>query len=212
MDPLKIAQKRAVKYWYSDGLNELGFGALMLLLGVYFFLEGSLDANHPLRFILESGFVLVIVGGSVLIGKLVQTAKERLTYQRTGFVNYPRRKAPAWAQALMGVIIAGVMAALVANLAISSLDVERWLLAISGVLMAGVLMYMGLRSGVLRFLLLSLLILAIGGWITYTGVPGSKGYGLFYILAGLSVAISGACTLISYLHNHPIEAEQGNEP
>jgi hypothetical protein len=209
---LKLAQKRAVKYWYSDGLNELGFGALMLLLGVYFFLEGSLDSNHPLRFILESGFVLVIVGGSVLISKLVQTAKERLTYQRTGFVNYPRRKAPAWAQALMGVIIAGVMSALVAYLAISSLDVERWLLAISGVLMSGVLLYMGLRSSVMRFLLLSLVVLAIGGWISYTGIPGSKGYGMFYTLAGLSVAISGACTLFNYLRSHPHEAEQSNEP
>lgn len=212
MDPLKLAQKRAVQYWYSDGLNELGFGALMLLLGVYFFLEGSLDASHPLRFILESGFVLLIVGGSLLVSKLVKTAKEHFTYQRTGFIDYPRRKAPAWAQALLGVVIAGVMAALVAYLAISSMDIERWLPAINGILLAIVLLYMGLRSGVLRFLLLSLVGLAIGGGISLVSIPGSLGYGMFYTLAGLSVAISGTCTLISYLHNHPNQAEQGNEP
>lgn len=213
MDQMKHAQKRAFQYWYGDGLNELGFGALMLLLGLYFFLEGSLDPSNPLRFIIESGFVVIIVGGSLLVSKLVRAGKERLTYQRTGFIDYPRRRAPAWTRALLGLVIGGVTAALVSYLALSNANIERWLPAVNGIIMASVFLYIGFRANVLRFLLLSLVSLAIGGGISVAGnIPGSPGYGMFYLMAGLSVIFSGLCTLVDYLRKNPAEMEPGDEP
>lgn len=212
MDQVKQAQKRTFQYWYSDGLNEIGFGALMLLLGVYFFLEGSVAPGHPLRFILESGFVIVIVGGSVLVNKLVLAGKERITYRRTGFIDYPRRRSRAWTRALLGVFIGGTIAALATYLTFSNVDVDRWLPAFFGIIVAAVFLYIGLRANVLRFLLLSLVSLAIGGGILLSGLSGSLGYGAFYLLAGLSVSLSGVAGLAHYLRMHPNEVGESDEP
>jgi hypothetical protein len=112
----------------------------------------------------------------------------------------------------MGIVIAVLMAELVAMLTISSFDADRWLPVISGLVIGAVLLYMGLRTGVIRFLLLSFITLVIGGGVFLAGITGSIGLGALYTLTGLCVMMSGACTLFNYLRSHPYEAEQSNEP
>jgi hypothetical protein len=112
----------------------------------------------------------------------------------------------------MSVVIAVVMAGLVAMVAVSQFDVDRWLPSISGIAMGAVLSYFGLRTGVLRFFLLSLVSLLAGGGVVLAGMVGSTGLGAFYALTGACIVFSGACALVNYLRSHPDTTEQNNEP
>lgn len=212
MDPTQQARKRASQYWYRDGINEIAFGVLFLLLGGYFYLESLLPEGHMLRFLLESSLVLVIIGGGLLLNKLVKLAKERITYPRTGFVTYPRRKAPAWLRAVLALAIAMMMAFIINGFVSSRMEVERWTPGLSGFLIGGALFYIGLRVATLRFLLLSLIGLAIGGGLSLTGAGSNHGLGIFYALLGLAVIFSGSCTLLIYLRSNPEPTEAPDEP
>jgi hypothetical protein len=59
---LKKIQERTTQYWFSDGLYELAFGALCLVLALYFLAQVFLPKDTLLYFILISSFVITILG------------------------------------------------------------------------------------------------------------------------------------------------------
>ena len=66
------------KYWYVDGLSELAGGVLIVMIGVTYYLS-SLIPNVVVRsLMLGLGQPVIIIFGSVLIGKAVKKIKETL--------------------------------------------------------------------------------------------------------------------------------------
>ena len=85
-DEIKDIEKRTRQYFYEDGFIEIAVGILFLMLGGYFFATVALPATSRIKSWLDASFVLVILAGLFLVGRLVRFLKFRITYPRTGYV------------------------------------------------------------------------------------------------------------------------------
>jgi hypothetical protein len=197
------AARRTVRYWYIDGLNEISFGILCLILGAYFAADFAAERGLPsgsgLHFALESSFVLIIVGGGLLLNRLVKMLKNRITYPRTGYVAY--RQPSKGRRRIIPAFIAAAMAVVVSLLFMNAPASLSWMPAITGVGFAGVWFYLAYRIGLLRFYLLAGSELLIGTVLSFAGIGNTTGLSLFYGLTGLAVILSGAATLVRYLRS-----------
>jgi len=83
---LSDVEQRVRRYWYTDGIGELIGGGMFILLGTYFALQEFLRHNSLLGGILQASLILVMIGGTAIARRLINTLKTRLTYPRTGDV------------------------------------------------------------------------------------------------------------------------------
>src|SRR5215212_4035655 len=81
-------EQRLRRYWYSDGIGELIGGGMFILLGLYFALQEFLGENSLVSGILQASLILLIIGGMFISRRLINALKTRLTYPRTGNVEY----------------------------------------------------------------------------------------------------------------------------
>ena len=87
-DDMQQVERRVKRYWYTDGIAEISSGGMFLLLGLYFGVQGYFGETSLVSIILQVSMVLLMVGGIFGVRWLVNTLKTRLTYPRTGFVEY----------------------------------------------------------------------------------------------------------------------------
>ncbi len=197
--------QRTQRYWYTDGLAELAVGLMVLLIGLLYL---------PLM-LLPSGFASLAIGlgqpvvvllGWWLSGKAVRRLKERITYPRTGYVTYPRKKRRGWAKAALTALC---VAAFVVIVQILIGEREQVLPILIGAFFAIAFALMGYRLGLVRFYLLAAFALLLG-WITQQlGLRGLLQSAFYFSGIGVSWAVSGAVTLIQYLRNTRLDAAEG---
>ena len=193
---LNKTYQRTRQYWYIDGLSELAFGAICLLLAVYFTLQATLPRETLLATLLDSSFLIVFIGGFFLANRAVETAKSHLTYPRTGYVSYPKNgQGKRW----IGAGIAMLMAALVSALMVTAPASFAWMPAITGFILGAILLYFGYRIDLLRFYLLAAVSLILGSFLSIIGVGDTPGLAWFYSLISLALFLSGGFTLRRYL-------------
>jgi hypothetical protein len=193
---LDKAVKRTQRYWHIDGLTEIAFGGICLLLCAYFYLEMVVPKGTQLSNLLGSAFLLIILTGSLLAGRFVNALKNRITYPRTGYVAY--RKAGSihrWISAGLGLIIAFLASSL---LAASPSSLDR-LPAITGLILGAVLLYFGYKFSLMRFYILSIFSLVAGFILAFSGTGNDLGLVIFYGLISLALFASGSKTLRTYL-------------
>lgn len=197
------AMQRTKQYWYVDGLNEMSFGGICLILAVFFFASALLTEGSPLAEFLNMLFVLVLVGSGLLASRVVNFIKMRLTYPRTGFVTY-RQATRSHRLVLAGVAL--LTSSLLASMLAASSRSLAWMPTITGLLMGAVWLLMGFRIGLVRFYLLALSSILIGSGVSIAGLENILGLAMYYSLMGLAMFLSGGLTLRRYLrHTHPIE-------
>jgi hypothetical protein len=141
-------------------------------------------------------FVLILIGGVLLVKRLQTFLKSRITYPRTGYVEY---KQPDVKYRRVGRLLAGLIAALAASLLAATPSALAWMPALTGLLFAGVLVYLGLRTGLPRFYALSVASLAAGVGLALSGLGDIQGLAYYYILMWLALSLSGGITLAAYL-------------
>jgi uncharacterized membrane protein YqjE len=104
--------------------------------------------------------------------------------------------------------LAGIAGALAYSLSRNSGGFS-WYLAGFGLLSALMLFYIALRTNLVRFFLLSVLVLAIGIVLARSGLAAISGLCIFYCLMGLALCVSGAITLRQFVRKNPVlEKEQ----
>ncbi len=207
-DPLQHAQKRAFQYWYVDGTFEFSFGGICLVLAAYFYAQYLL-AETWFSNLLIVFFLMVMIGGSYLINRLVMAMKERITFPRTGYISFPRKTGSnRWGRALLlGAVSAVVSAGMVLLLANRPIGFD-WTVTASGVLFSLVVTYLGFRTGVARFFIHAAVSIGIGTAFGFANLPGDLGLTAFYGLLGLSMLAVGGISLWQYLRENPV-SEQG---
>ncbi len=193
-------RRRTLQYWHVDGLTEIAFGAVLLVLGAYFFAQSVLPPASLLYQILDMAFVLLLIGSIFLARIFVSALKNRLTYPRTGYVAYPKMRR---SQRLVGVALALSISSLVGGLIASAPASLAWMPAISALILSAVLCFLGFRFGLWRFFGLGILVLVAGVALALAGIGNLRGAAIFYTLAGTAVILSGSLTLRAYLRNHP---------
>ncbi len=205
-------KQRIYRYWYSDGIAELSSGGIFLLLGFYFAAQEYLKANSLASGLLQVGLVIVLVGGVFLGRWLIKALKSRLTYPRTGYVEYRVDKRNLNRRR----VIVGIVAALIASF---SLIFSEWVvsyldltLALTGILVGLILIVLqGRNFGVGRFYAFGGASVLLGLALAFSGLPNGYSLGLFYGLMGIVFAVSGGIVLSRYLQENPTPAEGVHE-
>ncbi|MBI5963844.1 MAG: hypothetical protein HY863_10250 [Chloroflexi bacterium] len=204
-------EQRVKRYWYSDGIGEMIGGVMFFLLAVYFSLQQYLGDESFMGEMLQAGFVLLLIGGIFLARRLINFLKTRVTYPRTGYIEYRTNNRNLNLMRALTFVVAMIVAA-VSLLVARKFDSLDAMVAVTGLLVAFIFaVKQGLTSGVGRFYFISALSLALGGILSVSGFARGYNLGLFYGLMGLVFVISGGLTLKSYLRENPLPTEAGNE-
>ena len=208
---IKQVEKRVKRYWYTDGIAELASGGMFLLLGLYFGVLGYFEEGSLVSVILQASMVLVMIGGAFGVRWLVNTLKSRLTYPRTGYVEYRVNEKDA---KIRRYVVAGV-AMIIAIASIVLVDTIHGLdsmVLITGVLVGIIFIALrGKSSGLQRFYVLGGLAIMLGFGLAYTQLPQAYTLSLFYGLLGVAILISGGLVLQRYLAENPATSENDNE-
>ena len=207
-DKMLEVEKHVKRYWFSDGIGELAGGGLFLLLAAYFGIPQFLGENNFLSVILQSSLVLVLIGGIFGVRWLVTALKTRLTYPRTGYVEYRVDKKHAIRVRTFAMAFAMVMAFLMVLLARSIQIVDSTVL-VTGVVVGVVFVILcGKSYGVQRFYLLGAVSVILGAILSLGKLPNAYALAAFYGLMGLAVLISGGVVLFRYLRENPLPTEE----
>ena len=208
---IKQVEKHVKRYWYTDGIAELASGGMFLLLGLYFGVLGYFEEGSLVSVILQASMVLVMIGGAFGVRWLVNTLKSRLTYPRTGYVEYRvnEKDAKIRRYVVAGVAMIIAIASVVLADAIRSLDS---MVLITGVLVGIILIALrGKSSGLQRFYVLGGLAIMLGFGLAFSQLPQVYALSLFYGLIGVAILISGGLVLQRYLAKNPAIPENENE-
>jgi hypothetical protein len=195
-DQIDQAMRRAQRYWHIDGLTEIAFAWIFLILGLYFYLSATQPQGTLLSTLIDSSLFLIVLAGAFLSGKLVSYVKERVTYPRTGYVSYQRKSgANRWIAMGIAMLMGGIMGGLI-DMAPASLN---RMTAYTGFFLAIPLLVLGFRSGSWRFYLLCIVSLGLGLGLSLTGHENTLGLSYYYLLLSLAMFISGGLTFLIYL-------------
>lgn len=203
-------EQRVRAYWYEDGIAELATGGVFVLLGLYFGLQGYLGEGSTLGGILQMSLILLFIAGAYITRRVIQSLKARLTYPRTGYVEYHVDTRGKRLRAIAALVIGMVIAAMLIGLyrAVHSLDA---VVLATGVLVALIWSILCARAArVNRFYVLAALSLVLGVLLSLSGWPQGYALGCFYGSLGVATMISGALALRHYLSRNPMPAEPEN--
>ena len=190
--------KRTRQYWYVDGLAEIAFGGLCLFLGLYFFAKDSMPSGSTIGFVLDVGFVVLVVGYGVLAGRILKAVKMRLTYPRTGYVSYPHSKGKRRRTTFIIGMIIGALIGVTFATAPASLN---WIPAINGLLVGGAWLFLANKIGLPRFYAMALLSALLGIGISIAGLGDMFGLAVYYLVTSLIMLVFGGFTLYTYLRD-----------
>jgi hypothetical protein len=142
---------------------------------------------------------------------LVNTLKTRLTYPRTGYVEY-RAKDKESTQRRWIVVSVGLVIAIVSLVFVGFFREVDSMVLVSSILVGVIFIALrGRSSGVVRFYYFGGLSFILGVVLSFNSLPRLYNLGLFYGMIGLVILISGALVLRHYLHENPMPAEGEDE-
>ena len=210
-DETSQIEQRIKRYWYRDGIGEMMGGVMFLVLAAYFSLQQYLGDESFIGGMLQAGLVLLLIGGVYVGRRVVNSAKARITYPRTGYVEYRTNSRNAVLMRVLAALTAMTVAS-VSIIVVRRFDSIDAMVAVTGLLVAVIFaVKQGLTSGLGRFYFMSALSIVLGGVLSVSGLVRGYNLGLFYGLMGLAFVISGGLTLKSYLRENPLPTEVGNE-
>jgi hypothetical protein len=189
------AMRRPWRYWYEDGLAEMGAGAIFVVLGLCFYAQ-TLPLPQPLLLLVSMfGPLIAMIGVGKLADWAVKRLKARLTYPRTGYVAYRReRGGRRWLQrAALGAATGALVGALAALPAL-----REWVPAATGTIIGAAFLYGGYRLELARFYLLAAVSIVIGTLVALSGLGDLWGGAVYFGSLGLATAISGGLALYNY--------------
>jgi hypothetical protein len=204
-------EQRVRRYWYTDGIGELIGGGMFILLGIYFALQEFLGRNSMVSGMLQASLILVMIGGTFIGRWLVNTLKTRLTYPRTGYVEYQVDEHKMKSRRIWVMILAFTISSLTIVFVRLFQSFDS-IVAITGLAVGLILVILRTKSsGVARFYILGADSLILGLALSVSGLPNGYSLGLFYGLMGVCFLISGGLTLHRYLQQNPMPAEGQDE-
>lgn len=207
-DNVSDVEQRVKRYWYVDGFGELvGGGGMCLILALYFSAQQYLGDDSLISGLLQASLVLVLLGGMFLVRRLISAAKLRVTYPRTGYVEY---RASEQNRLVTGILsgVVGMIMAMTFIFIVRQFNKIDAMVGISGVVMGIILLVKQVWTvKVKRFYILSAMALIFGAVLSVSGFPRGYNLGLFYALMSLSFVISGGLTLKKYLDENPLQSD-----
>ena len=110
-DNVSDVEQRVKRYWYIDGFGELvGGGGMCLILALYFSAQQYLGDDSLLGGLLQASLVLVLLGSLFVVRRLISAAKLRVTYPRTGYVEYRVSEQNRLVTGILSAVVGMIMA------------------------------------------------------------------------------------------------------
>jgi hypothetical protein len=207
---LSDVQQRVNRYWYADGLAEILGGGMFLLLAVYFALQDLLGPDSMLSGMLQAGLALLMLGGAFVSRRMINSLKTRLTYPRTGYVEYRVNKKGTSRKRILVFVLAFTISALTIAF-VGIFKSFNSIVAVTGFIVGMILVLLrGKASGLYRFYALGAISLLLGLALSASDLSEGYALGLYYGLMGVCFLISGGLTLAHYLHENPLPAAGPN--
>ena len=142
---------------------------------------------------------------------MVKILKARLTYPRTGYVEYRVDDSEAKQRRRLFITVAIIITAASIVLVDFFQKVDGMVLA-TGVLVGVIFISLGGKSsGVQRFYITGSLAIVLGIVLSFSKLTQVYNLALFYGLLGVAIVISGALVLRGYLRDNPAPLEGDNE-
>lgn len=209
---LSEVEQRVKRYWYTDGIGELIGGGMFILLGIYFAAQEYLGENSMISGLLQGSLVILLIGGMALGRWLIKVLKSRLTYPRTGYVEYHADPQGSNRRRIIVALVAGMVTAFSLVFVNELTSYLNLTLALTGLLVGAILIFLqGRGSGLERFYVLGGMSIALGVALSLSGLPEGYSLGLFYGLMGIAYLFSGGLTLRRYLQENPLPVEEEHE-
>ncbi len=181
--------KRTLSSWYEDGLADLALGGYFLALGAFVLGQALTPPGSPLWLLWATGTPLVIILGGVATGWVIKRLKSRLTYPRTGYINFERHYSGlSGAERILAVVL--LAAVISAGTVVLSGRLAN-LTLIFGLVLFGAFAYMGQRVGLRRYLAVALWCLVVGLALALLPLTMEQGGAALYGLAGAGLGVSG---------------------
>lgn len=197
-DHIQELRKKTQRYFYDDGVVELGIGTVFALTGVVYLIIPLIP--RQLGWVIGVGLPVLILLATFGIKRIIGALKEQVVYPRTGYVQYKSEPARGrWI--VIAVALALAVLAFVLPERFSSTG-----LVLSALLVL-ILVTIGARVGLNRLYVIAGIVLIAGLGITVAGIEEWHGAAFVLIVAGLGLVISGISALVAYLRDNPVEKE-----
>ena len=204
--------KRTQRAWYEDGLWDLGIGLIYLLLGLFYYLVAANRMQPILGIGVTIAQVVLIIASFWIVGWLVRTLKERITYPRTGYITMHRPSgARGFRRGVMNALLAFTLSGILVLVSkVSGLQ----LFSGAAVLLALAYLYLAYRFGVLRFAIVAVLTVGLGFVSAFLRLGDYPAAAVLFTGEGVIWLASGALTLWHFLRTtQPANpAERYGEP
>ncbi|MBN2386903.1 MAG: hypothetical protein JXB85_07775 [Anaerolineales bacterium] len=216
-DPIQHAQQRTVQYDHVDGTPELEFGALFLLVALFYLLLAKVPGLAASS--ISIWLVMVIfIGGGFLLDRLVKILKERITYPRTGYLAHRREGRPLtrpqrlliWVGVpLLTVIILVLLFLNRATFPARGVEtLPAWTQGFAGLLFSGLWCIAGWKLAMPRYYLIAAVTFPASVALLFSGLDGNLGLALLFGAMSLALFLTGGLTLWKYLRDHPLPKEE----
>ena len=153
----------------------------------------------------------MVFSGIVGVQWVVNTLKAKLTYPRTGYVEYRKDGQDIKKQRniFMGVALALLAASIVLFDFFLYLDS---MILVTGVMVGAIFIALrGKSTGVTRFYVMGVFSILLGVGLSLDKLSQEYNLALFYGLFGVVVMISGGLVLRDYLSENPMPTDSDNE-
>lgn len=199
-DPIQNNLTRPQRYWYVDGLAEMAGGVVIFLLGLTYAIGGLLPKGLFRGLLIGIGQPVIILCSTWAVRRVVSDLKERVTYPRTGYVQYHQaRGSRRWSRLIFVGFLAMTISFAVTLLG-RGLPEQVWP-AFTGLMLGLAIAYLGARVGLKRFYTVAIFSALLGAAIYWLNPPYPWPYALLFGLEGLAWILCGALVLRYYLRS-----------
>jgi uncharacterized membrane protein HdeD (DUF308 family) len=208
-DPLLEVRLRAQRYWYRDGLSEMVVGIVSLLQGGWILFNHLVNSKSFWYW--PGALICLLLIAVIPVARITAAIRERFTYPRSGYVDdgesvRKRRIRVGMALGIL-VIVVGSLALRYAGL--RAWDPDRWiqwLPAVGGLTLGAVSVYVWVRQGLPRFLVLGVLSIVLGVAVS-NEYPLKLAMAIWLAGNGCAWLCSGGLTLWNYVRTTPPSAD-----
>ena len=202
---IKHIIRKTRQAWFEDGIWEIGFGLAPLLISLYYWVLVWFNLFDRLGLwttLLQLVVFLIAFG---IARWAMVSLKERFAFPRTGYVTYRRESGSRRLQraalgAVVGVLVGGT--AVIFN---ALGDVEARMPALFGLLIAGVMLYLGLNYALRRFLVIGAMNLLLGGLISWLRPEVNTSIAIQMSAFGFLILAAGGLALWRFVRRYPLE-------
>jgi hypothetical protein len=202
-DPITEARIRARRYWYRDGLTEIPLGIVQLLLGGSDLILALANRTSSWFVPVNLLYTVSMIVLAVFASRIMAALRERLTYPRSGYVDYGesvRKLRIGVGMVLVTLVAAAVVLAsrYAGRVGLDPSRLTQWAPAVCGLTTGAVGVYVTVRYGLPRFLVVGVLA-TILGVVVCVEYPPMLATAIWLSAVGCAWLCSGGVALWNYL-------------